>query len=157
MELCSYTSSVLKWPWGGVKLCHLTLHIIFCLHTFVMSCSIFKILTADRLTVEEKMDVDDVKSYYIIITLNKLCLNDSEFTVTVTFGKRLSNGKCDLFSTNETKRITPGEFVKFYPPDDTSSLSDAEDYCNVTHLSAEGIVVYVILNTRDKHIQHNYT
>ena len=90
--------------------------------------------------VEENMDGDDVKS--IIVTLNKLCLDDSEFTVTVTFGKWFSDDKCNLFAKYETKNIMPGESVKFSPPDSTSSISDAdpEDYCYVIHLSADGIV-----------------
>ena len=92
--------------------------------------------------MEENMDVD-VKSYYVNMTLNELCLNDSEFTVTLTFGKRLSDGKCGLVTTNETKKITPGETVQFFPPDGTSSLSNAENYCYVANLSTDGIVVHV--------------
>ena len=90
------------------------------------------------------MDVDDVKSYYINVhvTLNELCLNDSNFTVTVKFGKRLSVDKCDFFATNETKNITPGESVQFSPPDGTPSLSNPEDYCYVVNMSADGVVVY---------------
>ena len=99
----------------------------------------------------------DVKSYYIIMTLNELCLDDSEFTVTVTFGKQLSNGRCDLFTTNETRNIRPGKSILFSPPDGTSSMSDAEDYCYVIHLSADGIVVHVYSELILKHTcTHNY-
>ena len=96
--------------------------------------------TADPVTM---VDVDDIKSYHINVTLNELCLDDSKFNVTVTFGKRLSNGKCDLFSTNETKKITSGESILFSPPDGTSSLSnDVKDYCYVANLSADGLFIY---------------
>ena len=109
----------------GVKLSHLTLHAV---------CS-----TAN-VTMVERMDTVDVKSYCINVTLNELCLNDSEFAVTVAFGEQFSNGECDLFSTNETKKITPGESIFFSPPDGTSSLS--KDYCYVANLSADGIFVH---------------
>ena len=95
--------------------------------------------------VEENIhvDVNDVKSYYIIVTLNELCLHDSEFNVTVIFGKWLSNDKCILFPRNETGKIRPGESLLFSPPDGTSLLSNDKDYCYVTYLSADGIVVHV--------------
>ena len=85
------------------------------------------------------MDGDNVKS--ITVTLNEFCVNDSEFTVMVTFERRLSNGKCGLFSTNETENITPGESMVFSPSDGTSSMSDT-DYCYVAKLSADDIIVY---------------
>ena len=86
--------------------------------------------------MENNTDVNDVKSYYIIVTLNKLCLNDSEFTVTVTFGKKLFN-ECDIFAKNETK-IRPGESIQFFLPDDAPPLSDDADYCYEANLSANG-------------------
>ena len=110
-------------------------------------------LTKKERSMVENVDVDDVKSYYVNVTLNELCSNDSEYDVTVTFGKQLSDGrgKCDFFATNETRKIMPGETIMFFPPDGSPSLSNAEDYCYVANLSTDGNVV----NSKHTHAQYN--
>ena len=143
--LCNYTSRVLEQPWGGVervKLSHLTRHVIF-------------VCSTANVTMVERMDTVDVKLYHINVTLNKLCINDSEFTVTVTFGQ-LFNGKCDFFSTNETKNITPGESVMFFPPESTPPMSDVKDYCYIANLSAKGIATVSIFSTQAQNT-HTHT
>ena len=86
------------------------------------------ILTARIVTMEDYSQSDDELS--VTVTINELCLNDTNYLVLVIFGTRPSvNDDCMDQEESVPKNISSGDSETFAVSIDSVTLEDGYMYC----------------------------
>ena len=85
-------------------------------------------ITARIVTMEDYSESDDELS--VTVTINELCLNDTNYLVLVTFGTRPSeNDDCMDQEESVPKNISSGDSETFAVSIDSVTLEDGYMYC----------------------------
>ena len=81
----------------------------------------------------------------VIVTINKLCLSDTNYPVQVAFGTRpIGNGDCIDKEESDAMNITSGDSEIFYVSIDSIDLQDDYECCYTIIVNGVHVGKYII-------------